>query len=229
MHDRRERVWKYRRRAAERLVICAIVTIITVSAVGKPAIAACEGNDVLFSDDFSKPDVSWNPPDVTVFRDKRYVVTVQPNGTVTDWPSAFVFVGNYSVCVRLKLPSDPTGAAGSGIAFWVDPERNQNGSHNYYMAVASPDGYYWVSRVFRGTRSYVVDAIQGDLIKTGPNDTNEISVTLQGNEGVFIINGKEVGKFKGQPPKESYAGINAGAPLDKKYIIEFSDFRAVRP
>ena len=74
------------------------------------------------------------------------------------------------------------------------------------MAVASPDGYYWVSRVFRGTRSYVVDAIQGDLIKTGPNDTNEISVTLQGNEGVFIINGKEVGKFKGQPPKSSMPG-----------------------
>ena len=229
MHDRRGRVWKYRRLATGRLIICATATILAASAIGKPAIAACVGNDVLFSDNFSKPDASWRPTDGAAFRDKRYVVTLQPNGTIIDWPSAFVFDGNYSVCVQVKLPIDPTGAAGSGIAFWVDPEPNPNGTYNYYMAVASPDKYYWVSRVFKGNRSDVVTVAQGDLIKTGANDTNEVSVTLKGNEGTFIINGKEVGKFKGQPPKESYAGITAGSPLDKKYVIEFSDFRVTRP
>ena len=221
-------MWNFRRPAIGRLIISTIMTIIAASAIGKPAITACGGNDVLFADNFSKPDASWRPTDGAAFRDNRYIVTVQPNGTITDWPSAFIFSGNYSVCARLKLPNDPTGAAGSGIVFWVDPERNKNGSHNYYMAVASPDGYYWISRVFRGTRSYVVDAVQGDLIKTGANDTNEISVILKGNEGVFVINGKEVGIFKGQPPRESYAGITAGAPLEKKYALEFSDFRVVK-
>jgi len=114
-------VWKYRRPATGRLIICAIATILAASAVGKPAIAACVGNDILFSDNFSKPDASWRPTDGAAFRDKRYVVTLQPNGTIIDWPSAFVFDGNYSVCVQVKLPIDPTGAAGSGIAFWVDP------------------------------------------------------------------------------------------------------------
>lgn len=205
----------------------AVAASLAVS-VNDAAWAACDGKDVMFSEDFSKPDASWTPAKGNVVRNNRYVVSVEPNVSATDWPAAFVFSGNYSVCAELKLPIDPDGAAGSGIAFWVDPEKNQNGSHNYYMAVASPDGYYWVSRVFNGVRSTVVDAADGDLVKNGPNDTNQISVRLQGNEGIFVVNGKEVGQFTGQPPKESYAGLTAGAPLDKKYVIEFLRFRVVR-
>jgi len=32
-----------------------------------------------------------------------------------------------------------------------------------------------------------------------------------------------------EPPSQSYAGILAGAPLDKKYQVEFSDFRVEKP
>ncbi len=208
-------------------VMCVAVALLSVSA-GSAAWAACEETEIMFSDDFSKPDPSWTPVKGNVFRDSRYVINVDPNGSVMDWPAAFVFSGNYSVCTEFKLPVDPNGAAGSGIAFWVDPDKNRNGSHNYYMAVASPDGYYWVSRVFNGTRSTVVEAAETGLIKNGPNDTNEIAVTLWGREGVFIVNGKEVGRFKGQPPKASYAGLTAGAPLDRKYVLEFRKFRVVK-
>jgi hypothetical protein len=54
-------------------------------------------------------------------------------------------------------------------------------------------------------------------------------VTIQGNAAVFAVNGTEVGRFSGQPPAQSHAGITAGAPLDKKYVIEFLNFRVLRP
>lgn len=207
----------------------AATLLMLSAAVVTDAHAACDGKEVLFVDDFSKPDLSWSPRDFTAFGSKKYVVAIEPNGTIRDWPSAHLFSENYSVCVQVKLPSDPAGAAGSGIAFWINPTKNQTGAMDYYMAVISPDGYYWVSRVTNGTRSPVLDDVREPLVKTGPNDINELSVTLRGSSGTFAINGKEVGKFTGQPPKQSHAGITAGAPLDKKYVVEFSNFRVLRP
>ena len=97
------------------------------------------------------------------------------------------------------------------------------------MAMVSPDGFYWMSRQSDGVLSNVLEPVQSDLVKTGPNAVNEIAVALNGNRGVLIINNAKVGEFTGQPPNQSYAGILAGAPLDKKYQIEFSNFRVVKP
>jgi hypothetical protein len=74
-----------------------------------------------------------------------------------------------------------------------------------------------------------MEPMQSDLVKMGPNAVNEIAVVLRDNRGVLIINNKKAGEFTGQPPNQSYAGIMAGAPLEKKYRVEFSDFRVVRP
>jgi hypothetical protein len=191
--------------------------------------AACEGSNVQFADDFSRPDSSWGPFNNEVFREKKYIMTVEPNGTEADWPSAARFSGSYTVCVNIKLPSDPKSAAGSGVLFWIEPDKNKLGGHNYYMAMLSPDGFYWISRQIEGVLSTVLEPMQGDLVKTGPNAVNEIAVSLRDNRGVFIINNKKAGDFVGQPPGQSHAGIISGAPLDKKYQIEFSVFRVVRP
>ena len=191
--------------------------------------AACEGSSVQFSDDFSHPHSSWGPFSKEVFRDRKYIMTIEPNGTVADWPSAARFSGSYTVCVNVKLPLDPNSAAGSGMLFWIEPEKNKRGGHNYYMAMVSPDGFYWISRQVDGALSTVMEPIQSDLVKTGPNAVNEIAVALNGNRGVLIINNRKAGEFTGQPPSQSYAGILAGAPLEKKYQVEFSDFRVVKP
>ena len=204
-----------------------VLAIMLLGAGG--ARAGCDGKEVLFADDFSKPDLSWSPRDLTVFRNGKYVLAIQPNGSIQDWPGAVSFAGNYSVCGQVKLPIAPAGAAGSGLIFGVNPAKNKIGAHDYHMAVVSPDGYYWVAKFADGIRASVLDNPQGPLVKTGPNDTNELSVTLQGNSGTFSVNGKEVGKFTGQAPPRSYAGITAGAPLDKRYVVEFSNFRVLKP
>ena len=211
------------------IAIGLVLAALEVSASLGSARAACEGNSVQFSDDFGRPDPSWGPVSNDVFRDRKYVMTIEPNGIVADWPSGARFSGTFTVCVSIKLPSDPNGAAGSGVLFWIDPEKNDRGGRNYYMAMMSPDGFYWISRTFNGERSNVMEPVQSDLVKTGRNAVNEIAVALRDNHGVLIINGKEAGGFTGQPPGQSHAGILAGAPLDKKYQVEFSHFRVVKP
>ncbi len=208
--------------------LVAIAVMAALTGFAGAARAACEG-EVLFADNFVQPNDSWSPRDVTVFRNGKYVMTLERNVTVQDFPADLKLSGDYTVCVQMKLPNDPMGAAGSGLLFWLDPAKNAIGSHDYYMAVASPDGYYWVSRLVNGNRSAVLNDMQGPLIKTGPNDVNELAVTVKGGAGIFLLNGKEVGRFSGQPPRESHAGIMAGSPLDQRYVVEFMNFRVVRP
>jgi len=202
------------------------LALAAVTGSAGTARAACTG-EVVFADDFTKPNDSWNPRDVTVFRGGKYVLSLERNISVQDYPTDLKLSGNYTVCVQVKLPNDPAGAAGSGLVFWLDPAKNAVGGHDYYMAMASPDGFYWVSRFVNGARSAVTDDVQGPLFK--PNDVNELKVTVQGNAGIFFLNDREVGRFSGQPPRQSHAGITAGSPLDKRYVIEFSNFKVVRP
>ena len=193
-----------------------------------PAHAACEGKATLFSDDFANPSPAWGPGNNDVFRGGKYTMSVEPNSTVADWPDAPLFSGSYSVCVKLKLPQDPKGEAGSGIIFWIDPLKNKQGGRNLYMAMISPDGFYWVAKQVDGARANVVEPAQSDAVKTGPDAVNEIVVTLRDDHGTLVINDKNMGDFSGQPSAQSHAGILAGAPLEKKYQVEFSDFRVVK-
>ena len=123
--------------------------------------AACEGSSVQFSEDFSHPDPSWGPFSKEVFRDRKYIMTAEPNRTVADWPSAALFSGSYTICVNVKLPLDPNSAAGSGLLFWIVPEKNKREGHNYYMAMMSPDGFYWISRQIDGVLSTVLEPATG--------------------------------------------------------------------
>jgi hypothetical protein len=205
------------------------LTALAVFASADLARAACDGGSMQFSDDFSHPHPSWSPFGAEAFGNNKYIMVVEPNAVMSDWPSAVRFSESYRVCVKIMLPTDPNGAAGSGLLFWIDPQKNGLGGRNYYMAMLSPDGFYWISRTFNGVRSDIIDPVQSDVVKTGPNVVNEIEVILRDNRGALMINGRQVGSFSGEPPSQSHAGILAGAPVDKRYRIEFSDFRVVKP
>ncbi len=191
--------------------------------------AACESGTVQFADDFSRPHPSWSPLGNEAFRNGRYVMTVEPNGTVSDWPSAVRFSGPSTVCVKLILPFDPTSAAGSGVLFWIDPDKNARGGRNFYMAMISPDGFVWISRMFNGERTNVLEPVKSELVNTGPNAVNEIAVSVRDDGGVLTINGRSAGSFRGRPSPQWHAGLVAGAPLDTRYQVAFSDFRVVKP
>ena len=113
------------------------------------------------------------------------------------------------MCVKVKLPTDPNGPAGSGVIFWVDPVKNKQGGRNLFMAMISPDGFYWVSKQIDGTKSNVIEPVQSDLVRTGPNAVNEIVVTLRDDRGTLVINDKSAGDFS-RPASESVARGNSG-------------------
>ncbi len=212
-----------------RIAVGTILGLFAVAAPFHAAQAGCEGKGIQFADDFSHPSASWAPSSKDVFRDGKYIMTVEPNAMIADWPDAPLFSGNYSICVKIKLPADPNGAAGSGVIFWIDPMKNKQGGRNLYMAMISPDGFYWVSKQIDGAKSNVIEPVQSDLVRTGPNAVNEIVVALRDDGGTLMINDKSAGDFTAQPPNRSHAGILAGAPNEKKYQVEFSDFRVVKP
>lgn len=219
-------------RQMRRYLFCTVIGILSLLATFVsfyPAYAACEGKNIQFSDDFSRPSASWGPASNQVFRNGKYIMTVEPNGTVADWPDDALVSGDYSICAKVKLPLDPNGAAGSGLVFWIDPVKNKQGGRNLFMAMISPDKFYWVVKQVDGTKSNVIEPVQSDMVRTGPNAINEIVVLIRGVHGTLMINDKAVGDFTGEPPTQSYAGILAGAPVEKKYQVEFSDFRIVKP
>ena len=221
----RQQAVRYYLGVAVSIAIAAVGGVASIDA----ARAACESGNIKFSDDFSRPNASWGPFSKDVFRDRKYIMTVKPNGTEADWPSVAQFSGSYTVCANIRLPFDPKGAAGSGVLFWIDPAKNNREGHNYYMAMMSPDGFYWVARQVDGTLSNVMEPVQGNLVKIGQNAVNEIAVSLNDNRGVLLINDKKAGEFTGEPPSRSFAGILAGAPLEKSYQVEFSHFQVVGP
>ena len=212
----------------QHFAVGSVLGLLAIFASTSGSHAACEGKNVQFADDFSHPSTSWAPSGKDVFRDGKYILTVEPNAMIADWPDAPLFSGSYSVCVKVKLPTDPNGSAGSGVIFWVDPVKNKQGGRNLFMAMISPDGFYWVSKQIDGTKSNVIEPVQSDLVRTGPNAVNEIVITLRDDRGTLVINNKSAGNFAGQPPNQSHAGILAGAPNEKKYQVEFSDFRVVK-
>lgn len=212
-----------------RFTFGGVLALLAILTPFYAAYAACEGKSVQFSDDFTHPNTSWAPPNNEVFRDGKYVMTVEPNAMIADWPGTPLFSGTYSICVKVKLPVDPNSAAGSGVLFWIDPAKNKQGGRNLYMAMISPDGFYWVSKQIDGEKSNIIEPVQSDLVRTGPNAVNQIVVTLRNDGGTLLINDKSVGDFTGRPPSQSHAGILAGAPAEKKYQVEFSDFRIVKP
>src|SRR5262249_37822132 len=139
-----------------------------------------------------------------------------------------IFSGSFRVCVKVKLPTDPKLEHGTGLIFWVDPIKNDIDYYDYYVAYISPNGFYWVQRILGNDAAVVVAAKESDAVRTD-GQLNEIEISVNDNRGVFIINGREVAQFKGQPPRRSFAGFRSNLPPEYSgdLVIEFTDFRVV--
>lgn len=210
-----------------KLVLAFLAIAFLFPSVG--GAAYCEGKKELFADDFSQPDPSWAPGEVGKFADNTYLMTLnKATEAWADWPSAFVFSGSFKVCAKIKLPVDPKSEYGTGIIFWIDPRKNEVDYYDYYVAYISPNGFYWVQRIFGDQAAVVVAAKKSDTVKTD-GQLNEMEISVNDNRGTLIINGQEVAKFKGQPPARSHAGIRSNFPLEysNDVVIKFSDFKVI--
>ncbi len=182
---------------------------------------ACQGDRVLFEEEFERFDAAWGPPEdwITVAGNKLNI-DLKGGGYVTLVNEAFVF-DDADYCVTIEFSGDGKMTTGSGLVFWAEDW------DHYYMAVITSDGSFTVFRDIGPRYIQPVQWTDTDAIKKGAGQANEIRVKTEGDEAIVFINGQEVARFKGQPPEgPSLVGLRAElANDDADNIVGFSNLK----
>ncbi len=191
--------------------------------------AACGDGKVLFEDAFTSHDPAWGEKDDRLaIASGEAVLSPAPGTRTLRWNRAFVF-GDVDVCAKARLTSytsDPITSY-AGLMFWVKDERN------FYQAVLTESGHLTVARVVDGKVQQKRPVVWTDLdvAKTKAKEKNTLRVATKGERVVISVNGKQVAKFNGDPPRgPSYVGmLAASSPGKTGDTWSITDFRVAAP
>jgi hypothetical protein len=182
---------------------------------------ACEGERVLWEDDFAVLDPSWGEAnDQLSVRDGALVISPKAGFYFLQLSQANSYT-DADICVKLRtMKTDDPTTSWASVAFWAEDHRN-----TYFLHVAS-NGYYQVARLTNGRWLYPVSWTETKLLNHGLAAWNDIRLTLQGREATVRINGSEVVKFKGLPPADGYLiGLSASSAKSAAAEFEFADLK----
>lgn len=182
--------------------------------------AACDPNNVLFTDDFEFLDTSWGEADDQFFVKDGAL-------TIKAWRSQVNFSTQNEgghVCVDVTVTDAPdVHNSPAGLIFWWKDW------DNFYYAFSWTDGGVEVRRVVKGKVS-VVFTTGVEAIKQGVGQTNSMELRLKPKDATLYINGAEVKRFKGVPPKGGGAiGIMASSPEAKPATFAFDNLVVSAP
>ena len=188
------------------------VADIATGSVKAPS--GCGAGKVLFEDAFTSHDPAWGPKDDRLaIASGEAVLSPVPGTRTLRWNRAFVFE-DVDVCATARLTSytsDPITSY-AGLMFWVRDDRN------YYQAVIAESGHFTVARVVDGkvAQKRPVAWTSLDIAEAKAKDRNTLRVATKGDRVVISINGKQVARFIGAPPRgPSYVGVLAASSPGK--------------
>ena len=188
------------------------VADIATGSVKAPS--GCGAGKVLFEDAFTSHDPAWGPKDDRLaIASGEAVLSPVPGTRTLRWNRAFVFE-DVDVCATAHLTSytSDTITSYAGLMFWVRDDRN------YYQAVIAESGHFTVARVVDGkvAQKRPVAWTSLDIAKAKAKDRNTLRVATKGDRVVISINGKQVARFTGEPPRgPSYVGVLAASSPGK--------------
>jgi hypothetical protein len=180
------------------------------------ALAECDPETALFEDDFEFHDPTWGNPSDNV-RAENGVLVLKGN-----WWQVNYLTQNESanVCADLTIVDvpDPT-VSPIGLVWWWE-----SGDNYYYL-------YYWadsplveIRRVIKG-KSQTLASLETLALKQGAGETNHFELQLRPKYATLVINGTEVTRFKGKPPKGGApVGVIVASPEDKPGVFNFDNF-----
>jgi len=191
--------------------------------------AGCGNGKVLFVDAFTSHDPAWGPKDDRLaIASGEAVLSPAPGTRTLRWNRAFVF-DDVDVCATARLTSytsDPITSY-AGLMFWVKDDRN------FYQAVIAESGHFTVARVVDGKvlQKRPVAWTDLDVAKTNVKEKNTLRVATKGDRVVISVNGKQVAKFNGDPPRgPSYVGmLAASSPGKTGDTWSITDFKVAAP
>lgn len=199
-----------------------VLSTICVGALGFLALtgaaAACNGQTVLYEDDFTSADPAWGDYDgQKIAGGKLTVSPAQYAGYAIQNQTGFFT--DFDVCVDVvQKNSDPTTGY-AGILFWgTDYD-------NFYTFDVATNGYVRVSRKQNTRWLTPVAWVTVPGVKAG-TDVNQVRVVVVGNQATLFVNGAQAAAFKGQPPQGGgLIGVYAASPKDSTGIYDFDNFK----
>jgi hypothetical protein len=169
----------------------------------------CGNGKLILEDKFETLDPAWGFGEQDSTRSngpEGLVYNLQPDDTFHALNGSGIY-DNYEVCAvfTTKVPADANAYV--SVNFWASDSDNRYGA-DVFPALGTFDVY----RIQKKKYLTPVSAKSNPAISKGTDVTNEISVTVNGNNGTLAINGKKITEFTGQPPEGgSQFGFDIGA------------------
>lgn len=178
-----------------------------------PALAECDPETALYEDDFEFLDGSWG--------DK---LTVENGVLVLDgqWVQVNLQTHNESanVCVDMTIVEVPDPSHDPiGLIWWWEDWDNY-----YYLLYWADSPIVEIRRRIKGKEQTVV-SLETLALKQGQGETNHVELQIRPKDATLFINGTQVTRFKGKPPKGGApVGVYAGAAEDQPGVFTFDNF-----
>lgn len=157
-----------------------------------------EDPNILFTDDFSSSSSGWDivrdepdTPGMTDYDQGGYRIQVL-EADFSYWANPGLSgLSDVSITVEAKKLSGPDDNAFGIICRYVDIS-------NFYVFLASSDGYYGISKVVDGNQELIGEEnlLPTDAIKQGADAVNTLRADCVGSTLTLFINGTQVTQFQ---------------------------------
>ena len=197
--------------------LCAALTIAAISSLCLTA--NCQGEEVLFEDDFKTQDPAWGQ--LAKIGDGKATLSAQPNEGHSSINASVVFQDmTLIITSRIVNGSDDCCA---GVLFLTKSYDDK------YGVVYSKKAKISVIRWAGGRALSAVPWRDCSDLKSGIGKPNVIKIVLRGKQVTININGKDIVSFKGQVPEGGGGvGIYAEGGEKEKSVCEFSNFKVTK-
>lgn len=204
-----------------RLYAACVAALFGSVLAASPAVADCNPDTALFDDDFEFMDGSWGQPDDNIFVEDGVFVIKGGYGKVNFQTNSEAA----DICVDATIAeaADLTNTAAWVIFWWQDWD-------NYYSVGYWGDGSLQIDRKVKGKWLSVAYVKSLPAIKPGVGQTNHIELNLTSKDVTVSINGTQVNRFKGKPPKGGGpVGLMSTEPEGKPTKITFDNLVVSEP
>src|SRR3990172_7003581 len=186
-----------------------------------PAVAECDPDNALFEDDFEFLDGSWGAPNDSIYAEEGVLVIKSFMGAVNFQTKNEAA----NVCVDMTIVDAPVqDQSPIGLVWWWE-----NWDNYYYLFYWADSAWVEVRRIVKG-QAQNVTAVETLALKQGAGQTNHVELRLKPKDATLFINGTEVTRFKGKPPKGGGSiGVYGSSPEDKPATYEFDNLVVSAP
>ena len=210
------------------LLLVGVLSIAGCTQFG--GVSACDGNGVLFLDDFSEEQncgwiMSNQSGALVAIEDGHLSISSSEPGQIW-WTNPGKSFSDVIITVETQQASGPDDNAYGVICRYQDTE-------NFYMFLISGDGYYAITKYQVGSEQVIYLSGDGqfqpsDAINQGAA-TNQIRVSCIGNELKLAVNGLPLATVTDPTFVVGDVGVGTSTLQPGTAVVNFDNFQVIAP